>query len=147
MAGEGNDPVVQERNRPSRTKFDDMRDEVEQFRQSRVAAARLNQEIQTLEAARVALRKKITEDLMGTGLSKTKAADEARIDPEYVMASKGIDGKTLEWEHALAYAEAARLRVSIAIAEAGDSGVKDNSALELKRVADAMLRRVKQLGG
>ena len=142
----GDDPI-EKGNRAPRTKFDDMRDDVEQFRQSRVAAAGLNLQIQQLEAARVTLRKEIAEKLVAQGLSKTKAADQARIDPEYLKASAEIDQKTLEWEHALAYAEVTRLRVSIAIAEAGDSGVKDNSAVELKRVADALLRRVKQLGG
>lgn len=144
--GAGSDPVVEGPSVP-RTKFDDMRDDVEQFRQSRVAAANLSLQIQGLEAGRVALRKRIAEDLMSEGVTKTKAADEARIDPEYTKVSRTIEQKTLEWEHALAYAEVHRLRASISIAEAGESGVKDNSALELKRVAEAMLRRVKQLGG
>ena len=147
---EGMEPVDKADRAPQgapRTKFDDMKDEVEQFRQSRVAAAGLNLQIQQLEADRVLMRKRITTDLLGQGLSKTQAKDEARNDPTYVKASKEIDQKTLEWEHALAYAEVTRLLVSIEIAEAGEFGVKDNSAIELKRVADALLRRVKQLGG
>lgn len=141
------DAAVDKSNRAPRTKFDDMKDEVEQFRQSRVAAAGLNLQIQQLEADRVLMRKRITADLLGEGLSKTQAKDEARIDPSYVKASNEIDQKTLEWEHALAYAEVTRLRVSIDIAEAGEAGVRDNPAVELKRVAEALLRRVKQLGG
>jgi hypothetical protein len=124
-----------------------MRAMIGEFQDARVSAANLNWELMSLERDRQALRKKISEELQGEGFSKTQANDQARTQPEYVKASQEIENKTREWECALAFAERTRLMVEVLLLETANRGRKDGQAIELRRMQQALERRIRQLDG
>ncbi len=120
-------------------------DSSEKFREQRLAAAQFSFELSALELQRTEMRASIVAELIGGGLSKTAALDQARTTTEYVNITADIASKTRDWEVAFIEAEYSRMVHAHHAMAHMDAYKANNEATELRRLAASIDERIRQL--
>ncbi len=139
------DEKVAELERPEAIRLALLLSSSEKFREQRLAAAQLSFELSGLELQRTEMRATIVSELIGSGLSKTAALDQARTTTEYVNITADIAIKTRDWEVAFIEAEYARMVHAHHAMAHMDAYKANNEAAELRRIRTTLDERIRQL--
>lgn len=134
-----------ESDRPEQMRLVLLMDASEKFREQRLLAAQLSYELSGLELTRTEMRATIVAELIGSGLSKTAALDQARTTTEYVNITADIATKTRDWEVAFIEAEYARMVHAHHAMAHMDAYKANNEANELRRFQSMLDERIRQL--
>lgn len=131
--------------RPEKVRLVLLLEASEKFREQRLAAAQFSYELSALELERTEMRAAIVAELIGSGLSKTAALDQARTTAEYVNITADIATKTRDWEVAFIEAEYARMVHAHHAMAHMDAYKTSNEAAELRRLRATLDERIRQL--